>query len=165
MNDIVNEIYFDKLRWVMLHLKELDISSDEVIVILSIITLQEQRAEVNIDSITNLVPLSKKQVDNAITLLASKRYLEIKICAGEVSFNIDSIFQLKKEVNSDVIDLFKIFEEEFSRMLTQNELVRLNEWIKLYSRDQIINALRNASIMNKLHFNYINAILENDKDE
>lgn len=165
MNKIVNEIYFDKLRWVMLHLKELDISSDEVIVILSIITLQEQKKEVNLEQITNLVPMSKKQVDNSITLLASKRYLDIKICAGEVSFNIDSIFKLEKAVNNDVIDLFKIFEEEFKRMLSQNELVRLNTWISKYSRSQIINALRNASIMDKLHFNYINAILENDKDE
>lgn len=165
MNEMINEIYFDKVRWIISHLRELDVSSNEVIVILSIVVLKEQQKQVNIDAIANLTPLSNKQVDNAITLLASKRYLEIKICAGEVSFNIDKIFELKKEINNDVVDLFKIFEEEFSRLLTQNELVRLNGWIKDYDRSDIINALRNASIMGKLHFNYINRILENSANE
>lgn len=165
MNNAINEIYFDKIRWILSHLKELDVSSNEIIVILSIVILKEQNSQVNIESITNLTPLSNKEVDDAITLLASKRYLEINICAGEVSFNIDQIFELKKEVNNDVVDLFKIFEEEFSRMLTQNELTRLNDWIKEYKRDDIIEALRNASIMEKLHFDYINRILENSKNE
>lgn len=165
MTKIINEIYFDKVRWILSHLKELDISSDEVIVILMIVILKESKMEVNIEKIANLTSLTQKEVDDAISLLASKRYLEIKICAGEVSFNIDQLFELKKDVNSDVVDLFEIFEEEFARMLTQTELVRLNEWIEVYSRDAIIDALRNASIMQKLHFNYINRILENNKNE
>lgn len=165
MTEMINNIYFDKVRWILSHLRELDISSNEIIVILSIVVLKEQNVAVNIDSIANLTPLSEKQVDDAITLLASKRYLEIKICAGEVSFSIDQIFELKKEVNNDVVDLFEIFEDEFSRMLTQTELVRLNEWVKEYDRSEIIDALRNASIMEKLHFNYINRILENNKNE
>lgn len=165
MNKLVNEIYFDKIRWILSHLKELDISPDEIVVILSIVILKEQKLDVNIESIAHLTPLSNKEVDDAITLLASKRYLEIKVCAGEVSFNIDNIFEMKKEVNSDVLDLFQIFEEEFSRLLTQAELVRLNDWIKKYNRDAIIEALRNASIMEKLHFDYINRILENSKNE
>lgn len=165
MTKIVNEIYFDKVRWILSHLKELDISSDEIIVILMIVVLKEQNLEVNIEKIANLTPLSHKEVDDAITLLASKRYLEIKICAGEVGFNIDQVFELKKEVNNEVLDLFEIFEEEFARMLTQAELVRLNGWIEDYSRDEIIEALRSASIMQKLHFNYIDRILENNKDE
>lgn len=165
MNKLVNEIYFDKIRWILSHLKELDISSDEIVVILSIVILKEQKLGVSIESISQLTPLSNKEVDDAITLLASKRYLEIKVCAGEVGFNINQIFELKKDVNSDVIDLFQIFEEEFARLLSQPELVRINDWIKEYSRDAIIDALRNASIMEKLHFDYINRILENSKNE
>ncbi|NLC54364.1 MAG: DnaD domain protein [Erysipelothrix sp.] len=165
MTDLINKIYFDKIRWILAHLKELDVSSDEIVVILAIVVLNEEKLEVNIESIANLTPLTSKQVDDAITLLAAKRYLEIKVCAGEVSFSIDQIFELKKQVNNDVVDLFKIFEEEFSRLLTQNELVRLNEWISEYDRDVIIESLRNASIMQKLNFNYINRILENSKNE
>lgn len=165
MNKYINEVYFDKLRWILSHLKDLDISSNEVVVILSIVILKEQVKPVNIGTISNASNLSHKQVDDAITLLASKHYLQIKVCAGDVTFNVDNIFEMKKEVNDEVVDLFEIFEEEFSRMLTQTELVRLNEWIKEYSRDSIVNALRNASIMGKLHFNYINGILRNDKDE
>lgn len=165
MNKMVNEIYFDKIRWILSHLKELDISSNETVVLLSIVVLKEKGLAVNNETINSLTPLTAKQVDDAITLLASKHYLEIKVCASEVSFHIDKIFELKKEVNNDVIDLFQIFEEEFSRMLTQNELVRLNEWIETYSKDEIIHALRQASIYRNLHFNYIDKILENIQDE
>lgn len=165
MNKYINEVYFDKVRWILSHLKDLDISSNEIIVILSIIILKEKNQTVNIKTISNSSNLTHKQVDDAITLLASKNYLQIKVCAGDVTFNVDNIFDMKKEVNDAVVDLFEIFEEEFSRMLTQAELVRLNEWIKEYSRDDIINALRNASIMKKLHFDYINAILRNDSNE
>lgn len=165
MTSYINEVYFDKIRWILLHLKELDISPDEIVVILSIVALQEQRLEVNINSIAQMTTLSNKKVDDAITLLASKRYLEIKVCAGNVSFNIDNIFKLEKDINHDVKDLFQIFEEEFSRLLTQRELERLNEWVVNYDRDTIIDALRNASIMEKLNFNYINRILENSKNE
>lgn len=162
---MIDEIYFDRVRWILSNLKKLDVSANEVLVLLSIVILKEENREVNIQSLADKTPLSNKEVDDAITLLASKRYLDIKICAGEVSFNIDKIFDLKKEVNNDVKDLFKLFEEEFSRLLTQNELVKLNAWIKEYSRQDIIEALRSASIMNKLHFNYIDRILENDYRE
>lgn len=162
---VIDEIYFDRVRWILSNLKKLDVSANEVLVLLSIVILKEENREVNIQSLADKTPLSNKEVDDAITLLASKRYLDIKICAGEVSFNIDKIFDLKKEVNNDVKDLFKLFEEEFSRLLTQNELVKLNAWIKEYSRQDIIEALRSASIMNKLHFNYIDRILENDYRE
>lgn len=162
---VIDEIYFDRIRWILSNLKKLDVSANEVLVLLSIVILKEENREVNIQSLADKTPLSNKEVDDAITLLASKRYLDIKICAGEVSFNIDKIFDLKKEVNNDVKDLFKLFEEEFSRLLTQNELVKLNAWIKEYSRQDIIEALRSASIMNKLHFNYIDRILENDYRE
>lgn len=162
---MIDEIYFDRIRWILSNLKKLDVSANEVLVLLSIVILKEENREVNIQSLADKTPLSNKEVDDAITLLASKRYLDIKICAGEVSFNIDKIFDLKKEVNNDVKDLFKLFEEEFSRLLTQNELVKLNAWIKEYSRQDIIEALRSASIMNKLHFNYIDRILENDYRE
>ena len=165
MNKIVNEIYFDKIRWILSHLKELDISSDEIVVILAIVVLKEKKQVVNIESIVSITHLKTREVDDAISLLAAKRYLEIKICAGEVSFNVDNIFELKKDVNNDVVDLFLIFEEEFARLLTQIELVRLHEWVSEYNRDEIIEALRSASIMEKLNFNYINRILENNKSE
>lgn len=165
MNKIAHEIYFDKIRWILTNLDQLELTADELVVILSIVVLKEQSKVVSIESIAKLTSFSKDDVDQAITLLASKRYLEIKICAGEVSFKVDNIFKLQKQVNDKVKDLFKIFEEEFKRLLTQTELRQLNEWVNLYSRDTIIEALRNASIMDKLHFNYINRILENQANE
>lgn len=165
MNKFIDEIYFDNIRFVLSHLKQLDLSSDEIVVVLLILMLQEKNKLVDINQIVTYSQFDEKQVDDIITLLASKYYLEIKIVKGQVNFDLSKLFTLETANNLDVSNLFKIFEEEFKRILTQNELVRLNEWLKLYSKELIIEALRRASIMNKLNFNYINRILENEYEK
>lgn len=164
MIDLINKVYFDKIRYILDNLPKLDISHSELVVVLSIILLQEQGYTVSVESIINQTGMSLVEVDEVVTILAGKRYLEIEVNNSAVDFNVDNIFNLKTENNLDASDLFKIFEEEFSRLLTQKELVKLNQWQKDYSRDEIIDALRAASIMNKFNFNYINRILENNRE-
>lgn len=164
MIDLINKVYFDKIRYILDNLPKLDISHSELVVVLSIILLQEQGYIVSVESIINQTGMSLVEVDEVVTILAGKRYLEIEVKDSAVDFNVDNIFNLKTENNLDASDLFKIFEEEFSRLLTQKELVKLNQWQKDYSRDEIIDALRAASIMNKFNFNYINRILENNRE-
>ena len=165
MNKFLEKIYFDKIRYILDNLKHFDLVSDEIIVVLVIIILQEKSMVVDINNIVKHTQLESKVVDDVITLLASKNYLEIKVDKGEVSFDLSGLFNMEESLNYEVSELFKIFENEFKRMLTQNELVRLNEWLLLYPKDLIIDALRRASIMEKLDFNYINRILENDTNE
>ncbi len=164
MIDLINQVYFDKIRFILSNLAKLDLSDREVVVVLTILLLQEDGSIVSVESIINQTGLSITEVDEVVTLLAGKGFLEIEVKNSLVNFNVDNIFNLKSEANLDVSDIFKIFEEEFSRILTQKELVRLNEWQKKYSRDEIIEALRNASIMEKYNFNYINRILENNHE-
>lgn len=164
MIDLINQVYFDKIRFILSNLAKLDLSDREVVVVLTILLLQEDVSIVSVESIINQTGLSITEVDEVVTLLAGKGFLEIEVKNSLVNFNVDNIFNLKSEANLDVSDIFKIFEEEFSRILTQKELVRLNEWQKKYSRDEIIEALRNASIMEKYNFNYINRILENNHE-
>ena len=164
MIDLINQVYFDKIRFILSNLAKLDLSDREVVVVLTILLLQEDVSIVSVESIINQTGLSITEVDEVVTLLAGKGFLEIEVKNSLVNFNVDNIFNLKSEANLDVSDIFKIFEEEFSRILTQKELVKLNEWQKKYSRDEIIEALRNASIMEKYNFNYINRILENNHE-
>lgn len=162
MTDFINSVYFDKIRYVLSKIPQLDLSSDELMLVLSILILQEEDQVVSVESIKRQTGLDIKEIDKIVTILAGKRYLEVEVVDTAVNFSVDNIFKLKPEVNLDVSDLFKIFEEEFSRLLNQRELVRLNEWMKKYKREEIIDALRSASIMEKLDFNYINKILENN---
>lgn len=165
MTDLINSVYFDKIRFVLSKIPQLDLSSDELMIVLSILVLQEQGDLVCIDSLKKQTGMSTKDIDNIVTILAGKRYLEVEVKETMVNFSVDNLFSLKQEVNLDVSDLFSIFEDEFSRMLNQRELVRINEWMKIYSRDEILDGLRSASIMDKLDFNYINKILENNRNE
>ena len=41
----------------------------------------------------------------------------------------------------------------------------LNEWLTIYTQDEILDALRQALIYQKASFNYINAILVNKRQE
>ncbi len=164
MTDFINSVYFDKIRYVLSKIPQLDLSSDELMLVLSILILQEEGQVVSVESIKRQTGLDIKEIDKIVTILAGKRYLEVEVVDTAVNFSVDNIFKLKPEVNLDVSDLFKIFEEEFSRLLNQRELVRLNEWMKKYKREEIIDALRSASIMEKLDFNYINKILENNHE-
>ncbi len=165
MIDLINNVYFDKIRYILMKISDLNLSSQEVLVVLSILILQEQGSLVSVETLVKQTNLDNKEVDDIITLLASKRYLEVVVTNGHVNFSVDNIFGLKEEVNIDVKDIFKIFEDEFSRILNQRELVRLNEWTKVYTREEILDGLRSASIMSKLDFNYINKILENNRNE
>ncbi len=165
MTDLINNVYFDKIRYILTKIVPLDLNSSEVMVVLVILILQEQNQIVSIESIVKQTGLAIKEVDETITRLAAKRYLEVKVDGSSVNFCVDSLFDLKQDVNLDVSDIFKVFEDEFSRMLNQRELVRINEWMKIYTREELIDALRSASIMEKLDFNYINRILENNRNE
>lgn len=165
MTDLINNIYFDKIRFVLSKIPQLDLSSDELMIILTILILKEQGDLVCVETIQKQTGMAIKDIDNIVTILAGKRYLEVEVKGSVVNFSVDNLFALKQDVNLDVSDLFKIFEDEFSRMLNQRELVRINEWMKKYSREEILDALRSASIMEKLDFNYINKILENNRNE
>lgn len=165
MKDLIHNVYFDKIRYLLSHVSKLDLSSDELLIVLTIILIKEEGSIVSLDSLAKSLNFDNKKVDDLLTLLTAKRYLEIKIVDSHVDFNVDSIFDLKQNHDLNTQDLFKIFEEEFSRTFSQKELVRLNEWMQIYSRDELIDALRSASIMNKLDLNYINKILENNRNE
>ncbi len=162
MNKYVNEVYFDKIRFILDNLNSLDLSGDELVVVLLIVLLKEKNEVVDINNIVSNSQLSEKQVDDIITLLAGKYYLEIKVVDGSVDFDLSKLFKLEKINNNEVASIFKIFEDEFKRLLTQRELVRINEWLEVYSKEEIINALRKSSINDGLNFNYINKVLEND---
>lgn len=164
MIDLANKIYFDKIRYILSSIPNLNISNDELVVTLCILLLQEESTQVSIESIRNLTGFDVKLIDNVITTLAAKHYLEVVVSGNQVNFSVDNMFSLKEVDSIDKKDVFAIFEDEFSRTFSQKELVRVNEWMKIYSRDELLEGLRAASIMNKLDLNYINRILENNRN-
>ncbi|MFC4404382.1 DnaD domain-containing protein [Gracilibacillus xinjiangensis] len=58
-------------------------------------------------------------------------------------------------------EMFRRFEQEFGRPLSPFEIERINQWLdeEEYSLELIYAALREAVLMSKLNFNYIDRIL------
>jgi len=61
--------------------------------------------------------------------------------------------------------MFKIFETEFGRNLSERESALLLSWIREYGNDIAIQGLRRAAIYKKLNFKYIDATLVNWKQQ
>ena len=105
-------------------------------------------------------------MNEIISLLQQKKYLIIKTKKSGVEFILDGLF---KEKNDDLAaldaDLFSLFEQEFGRVLTQNELQILIDLKKRYSQEEITEALRKTLIYEKSSMNYVAKVLSNMKKE
>ena len=156
--DIYNKSYFNRRNWILENYKDLNLSVLEGLTILMIDFLDEQNESLSLAILSEKLNVSEKEVDTALSSLATKGYLKIEAKDNKIKFNINGIFQEKKE-KVDLRSIFDLFEEEFGRLLKQNELVELNEWIQKYKEEDIITALRQASIYNKKSFSYIGTIL------
>ena len=58
-----------------------------------------------------------------------------------------------------------MFETEFGRPLSQNEMKKISEWNHMYDKQMIIYALRTASAYQKMNLAYIDKILCNWREK
>lgn len=79
----------------------------------------------------------------------------------ERSFEVTEIKKDDKEKEDKVINIFKIFEQEFGRPLSPMEIELINTWIDKdkYADEIILYALKEAVYASKLNFRYIDKIL------
>ena len=163
--EIYREKYFNRRNWILENIQSLNLSAAESLIVLLIDFCNEFSQPIDLQALSRLSNLNKEEVDNAIVMLCSKGYLNIEQQDNVIRFNINAIFT-QHNISYAGRELFQTFEAEFARVLSRAELERLSEWMRLYSHDEIIDALREASINRKLSFSYIDKILaEREKDE
>ncbi|MBQ6654253.1 MAG: DnaD domain protein [Erysipelotrichaceae bacterium] len=161
--DIYREKYFNRRNWILENLSALNLTAAESLIVLLIDFCNEFSQPIDIQVLSRLSNLNKEDVDDAIVKLCSKGYLTIEQSGSVISFNIDAVFT-HHNISYAGAELYKIFEAEFGRILSERELERLSEWTRLYSHEQIVDALREASINRKLNFSFIDRQLAS-KDE
>lgn len=157
--------YINRRDWLLENQSSLKVTSDQLIILLMIDFLNSNREIISLDSLSNRTALDINTIDTAMQSLVSKNYLKISVVDGMVDFSIDGIFEnglLYEHVDESIFD---VFETEFARLLSQSELQTLNTWLKSYSEEMILDALRSAVIYKKLNMKYINSILINMKKE
>ena len=165
--------------------KEMNINEDELSVILMIDHLLDQGNEfITTDVLSLKMTLSSKVIDNCLTSLYKKKYIEFDMASSEPKTTIEPIKKIlykkfekslfsedeymKNEELAKYRDkIFELFTSYFKRDLTPIELSHIDDWIKNEVDEEIIvNSLKDAANYKKLSINYIDSlIIKRLKDE
>ncbi|GAA0297359.1 DNA replication protein [Gracilibacillus halotolerans] len=125
------------------------------------------------EELANHVTMSKDECSMILQTLIQHGYLEIideedrgirkEIYSLEPLWNklLNEPKDEAKEIKQDFGELFQRFETEFGRPLSPFEIELINQWIDEDQNDVaiILAALREAVLMSKLNFKYIDRIL------
>lgn len=162
--ELYKQKYFNHRNWILENISSLNLTVNETVILLLIDFFNEFNEDINIGKLASSANLEQSEVDKTVSLLCSKGYLNIESQQGRIIFNIDAIYSQHNILN-DGKDIYGLFEGEFNRMMSRKELETISEWIRIYPHEEIVNALREASINKKLSIGYIDKILGQDKDE
>lgn len=155
-----NERFINRRDYLLDHFEQLSLSCEECMMILLIDFMNQHHIAISHGILATKMKMDEAQIDELLSRLTQKGYLQITYQDKKVVFLIDGIFDTPKE-NSMNFDqsLFDIFESEFARPLSQLELQRLSDWSHTYEQKLIMYALREALIYGKHSFDYIDRIL------
>ena len=153
--------FVNRRDWVLDHLEFLGLSEKELIIVLMIDFMSEHRIPISIDALAQKAGMDPKDVDETISLLCAKKYLDIRASGKRVSFRLDGLYDTDVAKEAGIIDrpVFDLFESELKRPLTQKDMERISEWNRIYEKRMIILALREASMYQKVSMPYIDTIM------
>ena len=158
--------------------KYLNLTEDEVMVILMINHLLSQGNElINSEILSLKMNMSNDKIDNVLSKLFTKGYIEFITKDDKLYTSIDkiksilvkcfekSVFtdeELKENEELDQIrkEVFSIFQKEFNRSLTPIEINKIEMWITDGVKKEIIfDSLKDARNRRHLSINYIDKII------
>lgn len=162
-----NERSVNKRDFLLDHLEERNLDAKEALCLMLIDFFNQHHISISHDHLATKLKLSLEQVDELLSALQEKNYLSFGYDGKSVQFDISGIFEEEVREKPMLFDgsIFDLFEREFGRPITQLEMERMSEWLRIYDSEWIILALREAIVQDKINFNYINKILMNwEKD-
>ncbi|QIK58270.1 DnaD domain protein [Erysipelothrix sp. HDW6A] len=127
--------------------------------------MNENNESISLETLAKRSGLEIEEVDTTIQNLINSMILQVSVMNQSIEFNLDNLFKngvIYEHVDEDI---FGVFETEFGRLLTQAELQTLNTWLRRYTEEEILDALRSAMMYKKMSMQYINAILVNKTEE
>ena len=159
--------FINRRDWILENLEYLGLSAKEVLIVLLIDFCNEHRIEITTELMARKTGMSSAEVEETITLLCARRYMEIRASGKRVRFVLNGLFEVDTERDRADGDqsLFGLFESEFGRPLSQKEAQRISDWNRTYEHKMIVEALREASTYQKMNFAYIESILHRMKTD
>ncbi len=155
-----NATYINQIELAVSRFPHLSLTHEQFIVVLAILWLQRNNEIISVTAICNQTKLATEKVNEILAVLTNKAYLIIKSQKNRIDFNLDGLF-LEAEENIMSLDdnLFTLFEQEFGRVLTRNEIQMLAALQANYSQEQIETALRKTLNNDVRSINYVAKIL------
>ncbi len=155
--------YIIKADWILDHMIQLDLDTQETLVLLILENHIRLQKHIDPKLLANQTNLSIKEFDSNLTSLIQKGYIKINITEQRVSYELQNIiFDIESTQDlSDSTDILDLFEREFKRPLSNNEINKLNDWLMKVGHGFLEHALREAVIYNAVKFEYIDRILIN----
>lgn len=157
--------YFNRRIWILENFDKLNLSTDEVVLLLIIDYATNNRITINYDYLMNKLNYDSNKVDSIIEKLVSKKYLSIKPTDEGVSFIIDGLFDFDTD-KYELVDnkgVYEVAEDLLKRPLSNNELQKVSDLLGEYKADEIIDAIRVAEAYRKASIDYVASILRNEK--
>lgn len=159
--------FVNRRDWILDHLELLGLDANETILVLLIDFFNEHNIPVTMEILHKKTGLTMEQVDQSISTLCAKKYLEIRASSKKVRFILNGLFDTDTARSERVLDssLFDTFETEFGRPLSNMEMTKISDWNRTTDKKLILYALRQASAYQHLSINYIDKILNDWKTE
>ncbi|SIS37211.1 DnaD domain-containing protein [Salimicrobium flavidum] len=155
--------------------KNMNMNETELVIILQLLRFQQEKVTFPTPSeITDFVTVSEEECSNYLRTLIQKGLVEILHEKGpegiiQEKYSLEPLFvrlfetKEEKKESQDISkeSLFSLFEKEFGRPLSPFEIETVNIWLddEEYREDLIKAALREAVLMGKMNFKYIDRIL------
>lgn len=149
------------------HYKDLNISEDELAVILVLNHLLKQHNNIiTAEDLSFKMNLDAQKIDEILSVLVKKNIvnldfarntarLSLKPLWGKLfnQFKIDILHEeenQKEEVAKQVQNVYAILEKELKRTLSPIEVSRIQEWFTMnYTEEDIVNAIKDLIAVNK----------------
>ncbi len=162
---IYNEPYFDRNAWLLANFDKLNISNQEVLLLLLINFANEHKIEISYEYLNEKLKLGNKELDTMFADLTSKHYLKIDLNEDGICYSIDEVFEFDivkyEEIEND--DIYKTFENFLCKPLSPIERMKVTDLLNTYDENAIYDAIRVAEGYRKYNLAYVESILRNEK--
>ena len=155
--------YASHRDWIFDNMENLGLSNDEVMVALLIDFCNEKKVKISIEALAKKMHSDFESINQILNSLCAKAYLVIKTSGKGIRYDLSGLFEINVEQRVRIQEgsLFDLFESEFKRPLSRKEMEQVNEFLKQWDKKQVVHALKEASMYQKVSMAYIHKILIN----
>lgn len=156
--------YYNYQYYILNNMNELNLSQNQTLVLMFLRYYNETSQEVDFKKIGDNLGIELLEVAQIIEGLLDKKYIALQTSNGYTQYNTNVIYKIEEnKANAQTASIFKKFESGFNRIISQHEVLKINELIQSYDIKLIEYALREALIHDVKKLEYVEKILINWK--